>query len=255
MTEKSQTFTVAQPTRKQLKLAEKYERILDRAKTMRRRHMEMRVFEDDMEAIIAALYAAQPPASPVAQGSSVLSQHIGWMKQYILAMDESNWRDMRLQIRAQLDALSADLAPQPPAAPVETVKRRDEADAYFKILQTIARFPITDPKNMDAVNMRLIAEGAVDLATREIAARKLEEAAKSAEAPHPRLSAATAVANCTCPFDGCDPCPSCAGNAHTACTRPSEDDCPGHVASADDPRVCGRCGVHIDSLRPDTEQS
>lgn len=39
--------------------------------------------------------------------------------------------------------------------------RRSEADAYFKILQTIARFPITDPKNMDAVNMRLIAEGAL----------------------------------------------------------------------------------------------
>lgn len=41
------------------------------------------------------------------------------------------------------------------------ITRRSEADAYFKILQTIARFPITDPKNMDAVNMRLIAEGAI----------------------------------------------------------------------------------------------
>lgn len=30
-----------------------------------------------------------------------------------------------------------------------------------------------------------------------------------------------------------------------------EQDCRGHVASANDPRVCGRCGVHIDSLRPD----
>jgi len=29
-----------------------------------------------------------------------------------------------------------------------------------------------------------------------------------------------------------------------------EDDCPGHVASAADPKVCGLCGVHIDSLRP-----
>jgi hypothetical protein len=28
-------------------------------------------------------------------------------------------------------------------------------------LQTIARFPITDPKNMDAMNMRLIAKGAL----------------------------------------------------------------------------------------------
>lgn len=31
----------------------------------------------------------------------------------------------------------------------------------------------------------------------------------------------------------------------------AENDCPGHVASDGDPKVCGRCGVHIDSLRPD----
>lgn len=30
-----------------------------------------------------------------------------------------------------------------------------------------------------------------------------------------------------------------------------EEDCPGHVASDHDRKVCGRCGVHIDSLRPD----
>jgi hypothetical protein len=35
----------------------------------------------------------------------------------------------------------------------------------------------------------------------------------------------------------------------------TEDDCPGHVASALDPKVCGRCGVHIDSLRPDEDDS
>ena len=29
-----------------------------------------------------------------------------------------------------------------------------------------------------------------------------------------------------------------------------EQTCPGHVASKDDPKVCGRCGTHIDSLRP-----
>lgn len=33
----------------------------------------------------------------------------------------------------------------------------------------------------------------------------------------------------------------------------AEEDCPGHVASEHDPKVCGRCGVHIDSLRPDDE--
>lgn len=30
----------------------------------------------------------------------------------------------------------------------------------------------------------------------------------------------------------------------------TENDCPGHVAKHDDPKVCGKCGVHIDSLRP-----
>lgn len=35
----------------------------------------------------------------------------------------------------------------------------------------------------------------------------------------------------------------------TGLTTPPE--CPGHVASEQDSKVCGRCGVHIDSLRPD----
>lgn len=30
-----------------------------------------------------------------------------------------------------------------------------------------------------------------------------------------------------------------------------EEDCPGHVAWERNPKVCGRCGVHIDSLRPE----
>lgn len=30
----------------------------------------------------------------------------------------------------------------------------------------------------------------------------------------------------------------------------TEEACPGHIASGIDPKVCGRCGVHIDSLRP-----
>lgn len=34
---------------------------------------------------------------------------------------------------------------------------------------------------------------------------------------------------------------------------PSEEACPGHVASRGDPKVCGRCGTHIDSLRPPDE--
>lgn len=30
-----------------------------------------------------------------------------------------------------------------------------------------------------------------------------------------------------------------------------EEECPGHVASDTDPKVCQHCFVHIDSLRPD----
>lgn len=29
-----------------------------------------------------------------------------------------------------------------------------------------------------------------------------------------------------------------------------EDACPGHVASSIDPKLCGRCGIHIASLGP-----
>jgi hypothetical protein len=33
----------------------------------------------------------------------------------------------------------------------------------------------------------------------------------------------------------------------------NEQTCPGHVASKDNPKICWRCGVHIDSLRPNEE--
>lgn len=29
--------------------------------------------------------------------------------------------------------------------------------------------------------------------------------------------------------------------------------CPGHVASSTDPKVCGRCGIHVDAFRSDDE--
>jgi len=29
-----------------------------------------------------------------------------------------------------------------------------------------------------------------------------------------------------------------------------EDECPGHVATRENPKVCSRCGIHVDSLRP-----
>ena len=34
----------------------------------------------------------------------------------------------------------------------------------------------------------------------------------------------------------------------------AEEACPGHVASAHDGKICRRCGVHIDSLRPISDQ-
>ena len=33
----------------------------------------------------------------------------------------------------------------------------------------------------------------------------------------------------------------------------ASDNCSGHVASAADPKLCGRCGIHIDELRPDED--
>lgn len=34
----------------------------------------------------------------------------------------------------------------------------------------------------------------------------------------------------------------------------TEETCPGHVASPQDPRVCGRCGVHIAELQPPEDE-
>jgi hypothetical protein len=33
----------------------------------------------------------------------------------------------------------------------------------------------------------------------------------------------------------------------------TEESCPGHAASSEDPKVCGRCGTHVHSLRPDDD--
>jgi hypothetical protein len=35
----------------------------------------------------------------------------------------------------------------------------------------------------------------------------------------------------------------------------TEEACPGHVASPGDPKVCARCGVHIDTFRPDDDDA
>ena len=33
----------------------------------------------------------------------------------------------------------------------------------------------------------------------------------------------------------------------------AEDDCPGHIAGESSRKTCGRCGIHIDELRPDDD--
>ena len=40
-----------------------------------------------------------------------------------------------------------------------------------------------------------------------------------------------------------------------AVTDDRDAECSGHVASANDPKVCGRCGIHIDELRPDDDDA
>lgn len=44
--------------------------------------------------------------------------------------------------------------------------------------------------------------------------------------------------------------PACDWAEENLCTACAQDACSGHVASADNPKVCGRCGIHIDELRP-----
>lgn len=36
-----------------------------------------------------------------------------------------------------------------------------------------------------------------------------------------------------------------------SCFPYAEEVCPGHVASVAEAKVCGRCGIHVDGLRPD----
>jgi hypothetical protein len=50
------------------------------------------------------------------------------------------------------------------------------------------------------------------------------------------------------PNELCDIC------GRRAPARLEENDCPGHVSSEHDGKICRHCGVHIDSLRPDGEQ-
>ena len=50
---------------------------------------------------------------------------------------------------------------------------------------------------------------------------------------------------------GIGECLFCDAEAGVACYLVKEHACPGHVAHKLDAKYCGRCGIHIDSLRPD----
>lgn len=49
---------------------------------------------------------------------------------------------------------------------------------------------------------------------------------------------------------GLGECLFCDADQGQACRLTDEDNCPGHVAHRFNRKLCGRCGVHIDSLRP-----
>lgn len=42
-----------------------------------------------------------------------VSQHIGWLRQFIQGMTPENWRDMQLRADRQLDQLERDLSEGP----------------------------------------------------------------------------------------------------------------------------------------------
>lgn len=57
--------------------------------------------------------------------------------------------------------------------------------------------------------------------------------------------------NCPTRFGNTE-CPACGFHVQaTLAGWPpySEDNCPGHVASEDDPKICGICHIHIETLR------
>lgn len=51
-------------------------------------------------------------------------QHVGWLKQYALSMEQANWRDMKDRIIGQLDKLSNDLSRIPSEEATEKERRK-----------------------------------------------------------------------------------------------------------------------------------
>lgn len=54
--------------------------------------------------------APKPPhPSPADARDAVMDEHIGWLKQFVLGMDASNWRDMKLRLERQLEQFDRSL--------------------------------------------------------------------------------------------------------------------------------------------------
>lgn len=59
--------------------------------------------------------------------TDTLQEHIGWLKLYVLEMDENNWRDMRNHCTAQLRMLSDELSRAAPAQDRPHLNDQDKA--------------------------------------------------------------------------------------------------------------------------------
>lgn len=162
MTKQNHTGDVAQDASKRLKLAEKYARILDRAKTMRRSSMQMRVFEDDMEYIIAAL-RAPVPIVPTGNPSEI-AERLRWE-----ALESSGStkgaRKAMLAGADEIDCLAA--APRTPAAYDSAVftKRLNEANAEIASWRRVAERLETEKQQALAQVERLPASVALALSS------------------------------------------------------------------------------------------
>lgn len=71
--------------------------------------------------------------------SGTPSQHIGWLKQFIAGMDESNWRDMKLRAERQLEELAADPSQGATAHALPRLKTPDIDDYPPWLMKAVKR--------------------------------------------------------------------------------------------------------------------
>lgn len=81
------------------------------------------------------------PDTPAVAGtpSDEISQHIGWLKQYVEGMTAANWQDMRLRADRQLAQLSKDLDARGPAQPAPSKEALDWATGEASLIEQYKR--------------------------------------------------------------------------------------------------------------------